>query len=131
VWNAEFEIENAEGSGILLSYDEVQVYFVGPAGEWTAAVSKDPSREQDLDLFPDSESLFPIATKRVRASIPSGTRRCRLAMRFRPLTAQERCLEMLIRWGFFGRFPKASGWVVDRLPKTKKWRETRPEVELP
>ena len=131
VWNAEFDVKNAEGSRILLSHKEVQVNFIGPTGEWTAAVSKDPSREQELDVFPDSESMFPIETKRVRASIPSGTRRCRLAIRFRPLTAQERCLETLIRWGFWSRFPKASGWVVDRLPTIKKWRETRPEIELP
>lgn len=131
VWHAEFEIKNAEGSGILLSHDAVAVYYVGPAGEWTVAVSKDPSKDQGLDVFPDSESLIPIEMKRVRVSIPSGTRRCRLAIRFRPLTAQERCRGLLLRWGFGYRFPKASGWAVDRLPNTKKWMETRPEVEFP
>src|ERR1051326_1524400 len=130
VWNAEFEVRNPDGSGVLLSHDEVEVEFLGSTGDWAAAVPRDPYQAL-RGLLARTEYTFRITMRRVRVSIPSETRRCRLVVRLRPPTAQERCRQVLARSGFWSLFPKASAWVSDRLPKTKHWREWRPEIELP
>src|SRR5947208_12102678 len=84
-----------------------------------------------FDAFLGGELTFGISTRRIRVLVPSETQRCKLAVRLRPLTAQERCQEWLARSGFWRRFPTASAWVTDRLPKTKHWMEWRPEIALP
>jgi len=130
MWNAEFEVRNPEGSGVLLSHDKVEVEFIGSTGDWTVAVSTAPSQAL-TGLLARSESTLRITMMRVRASIPSETRRCRLVLRLRPLTPRERCRQVLVRSGFWRRFPKASAWISERLPITAHWREWRPEIELP
>ena len=37
-WNAEFEIQNPEGSGILLSDGQIDVELLSASGDWTTAV---------------------------------------------------------------------------------------------
>ena len=129
-WTAELEISNPEGSGILLPTDEIDVQCLGPKGGWTTAVPRDPHLPA-FDAFLGGELTFGISTRRIRVLVPSETQRCKLAVRLRPLTAQERCQEWLARSGFWRRFPTASAWVTDRLPKTKHWMEWRPEIALP
>ena len=125
---AEFEICNPDGSGILLPLDEIDVECLGPTGRWTATVARP---HLAFDAFLGGELAVGVTTRRIRVLVPSETQRCKLAIRVRPLTAQERCREWLARSGFWRRFPKASAWFTGRLPRTKHWRQWRPEIELP
>jgi len=84
-----------------------------------------------MDAFLGGELTFGISTRRRRVLVPSETQRCKLAVRLRPLTAQERFRVWLARTGLWRRFPKASACFTDRLPKTKHWMEWRPEIALP
>jgi len=131
VCNVEFEICNPTGGRVLLSHDKIGVEFLGPTGDWTAAVDAGRSQALTAFLHRNDEFSLQITRRCVRVSVPSETRRCRLVARVRPITAQERCRVWLMRWGFWRRFPRASAWVSDRLPKRKHWREWRPEIELP
>ncbi len=131
VWNAEFEICNPKGSGILLSHEKFGVEFLASTGNWTAALDAGASQALTAFLHRTHESSLQINMRRVRVSIPSETRRCRLVARFRPLSAQERCRQLLVNSGLWGRFPGPSRWISDRLPSTKRWKEWRPEIELP
>jgi hypothetical protein len=126
VWSAEFEIRNPVGSGIVLSHGDVGVELLGADGDWTAI-----DLPQPLADYPWLESAMRIHTRRVKLSVPSETRRCRFAIRFRPVTVQERCQQALARWGLWRRFPKLSAWISDWMPKSERWMECRPEVELP
>ena len=130
VWNAEFEVRNPEESAVLLSHDKVEVEFMGSTGDWTAAVTTAPSQAL-ARLLARTDSTSRLTMMRVRASIPSETRRCRLVVRLRPLTPRERGRQVLVRSGFWRRFPKASAWILERLPMTAHWRKWRPEIELP
>lgn len=130
MWMAEFEICNPDGSGVLFSHDKVEVQFLDATGSWRVAVPT--GNYQTLaGLLHESESIDRISMRRIQVTVPSGTQRCRLVVRLRPLTAQERCREGLARSGFWRRFPKASAWLGDRLPTTKHWREWHPEIDLP
>lgn len=128
-WNAEFEIRNPDGSGILLSHEKVDVQALGPTGDWTIAAPEElgPSF---MDLFPESESTYRISMRRIRVTVRGETQRVRLAVRLRALTAQERCRDALVRSGLWRHFPKASAWISERLPRTKHWREWHPEIDF-
>jgi hypothetical protein len=126
-WSAEFEVHNPAGSGILLSDSQIGVEMLGASGDWTAAVI--PQSRALLEF----QSLMRIETRRtgIKLSVPSGTRCCRFAIRFRPLTLQERCRQVLAKCGFWRRCPNLSAWTSDRAPGSRRWREYRPEVMLP
>lgn len=133
MWNAEFEIHNPPGSGILLSLGEIGVEVLDAGGRWTAATLPHIGPGRDIPWLPwlQDESTARIVTKRIKASVPSETRLCRIAIRLRPLTPQERCRHVFARWGLWSRFPRLSKWISDRFPGRKRWREYRPEVVLP
>jgi len=126
LWSAEFEIRNRLGGGIVLSHGKVGVEFLGAGGDW-AAIDLPPT----LADYPWFESAMRIKSRRIKVSVPVETRRCRFAIRFRPVTVQERCQQALARWGLWRRFPKLSAWISDWMPKSERWMECRPEVELP
>jgi hypothetical protein len=129
MWNAEFAIRNPEGSGILLSHDRVEVELLSPGGRWAlAAAVEQPSL---FDFSPEPETAMRITFARVKVSVPKDTRRCRLAIRFRPLTRQECCHLALAKWGLSARFPKLASWIADRMAREKHWRTYHPEIELP
>jgi len=134
MWSVDFEITNPDGSDILLSREKVDVQFLDATGGWTVAVPSDSSQALNqaiMDVSLETESTARINMRRIQVSVPSEAQRCRLAVRLRPLTAQERCREVLARSGFSPRFPKASAWISDRLPRTKHWRVWNPEIDLP
>jgi hypothetical protein len=134
MWSVEFEITNPDHSGILLSHEKVDVQFLDATGGWTGAFPSDSYqalREAIMGAFLEAESTARINMERIRVSVPSEAQRCKLVVRFRPLTAQERCREVLVKSGFWRRFPKTSAWISDRAASTKHWSEWRPEIDLP
>jgi len=103
-------------------------------GGWTGAFPSDSYqalREAIMGAFLEAESTARINMERIRVSVPSEAQRCKLVVRFRPLTAQERCREVLVKSGFWRRFPKTSAWISDRAASTKHWSEWRQEIDLP
>jgi len=125
-WNAEFEIQNPEGSGILLSDGQIDVELLSASGDWTTAVIP-PNR-----LLLEVLSIMNVESRSLKITlpVPSETRCCRFAIRFRPLTLQERCRQVLAKCGFWRRSPNLSAWTSE-APRGKRWREYRPEVVLP
>jgi len=126
-WSAEFEIRNPEGSGILLSDGPIDVQFLTASGDWTSPVTR------DNHLFFQYQSLLGAQNRsvRIQISVPSGTRLCRFAIRFRPLTLQEQCSQVLPKSGFWPLSPSLSAWASDRTPRSRRWSEYRTEVALP
>ena len=102
MWDVEFEIINPDGSGVLLSHDRVDVHFLDPTGKWTIAVPSNSSQAlyQSLEQASIvSESTSRLGMKRIQVLVPGATQCCRLAVRYRPLTMQERCREVRLGWG--------------------------------
>lgn len=125
-WRAEFEIRGPAGSGICLTHGDIAEEILGWDSNWVAiAQSPTPASLRNWPFFG-----VKIGCRRVNLIVPSQTRSCRFTFEFRPLTAQERGMNLLYKSGLWRRFPGTSAWIWKQLPSTEHWLACRREVRL-
>ncbi len=77
--------------------------------------------------------LYWIPGSRNIAVIPThpGAEALRLDLTFRPQSPRDAAANWLVARGCWGRAPRFSHWLCDRLPWERRWRQAAIEVELP